>query len=257
MIPVSTYTINPFSQATGVDLSQYTTVASSYYNPPILDKFVCPSFDSSTLTKEQKIDAIDKYIANVNRFFGQLRHNLKAAKKEGLVDLENAYRNHYNYHIAQRSLAQKCKSIVKYGGDSTTVGTFSFPPPPPPVDETPTNPINQPTQVGNAEPNPSPVSQLSTNEVKKKIIEIIIKEGGAAGIDSIYDELNTDRTKQNVVDIIDSMESVTQLSHGDYIIREEDLKTKKEKEEEKKETNKVTYLLLGVGAAILIMNFIK
>ena len=146
-----------YSNATSVDLSKYTESTVSYYNPPIVDKFVCPQ--SNGLSKEEKVKAIDNYITNVNRFFGQLSHNLRAAKKEGDTQIEQAYRRHYNYHIAQRSLAQKCKSLVRYGGNTSTVGTFAFPKPEPVKEPEKKPPIE--TQI----PKSKPIKQPSFCDV--------------------------------------------------------------------------------------------
>tara|TARA_R110002050_G_scaffold254746_3_gene393346 strand:- start:2399 stop:3046 length:648 start_codon:yes stop_codon:yes gene_type:complete len=145
-----------YSNANSVDLSKYTTVSATYYSPPILDKFICPKVEG--LTKEQKIKSIEAYIVQVNRWFGQINHNIRAAKKDGLKELEEAYQRHYNYHIAQRSLAQRCISMIKYDGNTASVGTFSFPEPAPkpvqapapkPVQTPePTLPVQKPIKVG-------------------------------------------------------------------------------------------------------------
>ena len=48
----------------------------SYYYLPILPKFNCSAFNSGT--KENKIEAINKYIGQVSSQFGRLSHNIKA-----------------------------------------------------------------------------------------------------------------------------------------------------------------------------------
>lgn len=126
-----------YSNATdSLDLSKYDTRAYTYYNPPIVAVFKCPQVEG--LTKEQKIKFIDNYIREVNRWFGQINHNIKGAQKEGLKDLEQSFQRHYNYHVAQRSQAQKCKLILNYGGDVKSVKEIQMPKPDPKAETTST-----------------------------------------------------------------------------------------------------------------------
>tara|TARA_B100000963_G_scaffold8974_2_gene7073 strand:- start:7219 stop:7887 length:669 start_codon:yes stop_codon:yes gene_type:complete len=103
----------------------------SYYYLPILPQFQCAAFNSGT--KEQKIEAINKYIRSITSQFGRLSHNIKANDKEK----ESFYRPHYNYNIAQRNLAYQCKSAIEYGKSVENIKYTAPKPDPEPVETKP------------------------------------------------------------------------------------------------------------------------
>ena len=101
----------------------------SYYYLPILPKFDCAAFNTGT--KENKIDAINKYIGQVSSQFGRLSHNIKANDGEK----ESFYRPHYNYNLAQRNTAYQCKSAIEYGQSVENIKYNAPKPDPAPIVE--------------------------------------------------------------------------------------------------------------------------
>lgn len=121
----------------------------SYYYLPILPKFDCSAFNSGT--KENKIEAINKYIRNITAQFGRLSHNIKANDGEK----ESFYRPHYNYNLAQRNLAYQCKSAIEYGQNVESIKYTAPKPPTPPPTPTP-KPKPKPSPPKDEVPKPKP-----------------------------------------------------------------------------------------------------
>jgi len=122
----------------------------SYYYLPILPKFNCSAFNSGT--KENKIEAINKYIGQVSSQFGRLSHNIKANDGEK----ESFYRPHYNYNLAQRNLAYQCKSAIEYGQNVESIKYNAPAPPPPPPTPTPKPKPSPPPKEDESKPKPPP-----------------------------------------------------------------------------------------------------
>lgn len=177
------YNCRSYSNATSIDLSKYDERGASYYNPPLVSLFKCPQVEG--LTKEQKQKFIDNYIKEVNRWFNQLKHNITQAKKFKETDLEKNFQRHYNYHLAQRGQAQKCRAILMYGGDTSSVKEVQMPKPEPKPQPKPTpTPTPKPDTVsGFKEPsycdvNPNdPKCKGGIDVVTKDKAEPIKKEG--------------------------------------------------------------------------------
>ena len=142
-----------YSNATSIDLSKYDKrTVGSYYNPPLYEVFKCPDVDG--LTRAQKLKFIDAYIKKINKYWGQLNHNIKQAKAYKEDDQLINFRRHYNYHVTQRTQAQKCRGILIYGGDTATVKELVFPKPAP--KPTPPPPAPKPPAPKPTAPKPTP-----------------------------------------------------------------------------------------------------
>jgi len=165
-----------YSNATAVDLSKYDKrTTGSYYDVPLYEVFKCP--DVQGLTRDQKLSFINAYIKKVNRYFGYLKLNLKQAKAYKEDDKLRNITRHYNYHIAQRTQAQKCKDVLIYGGDTATVKELVFPKPapkptPPPAPKPPAPKPTPPPAPKPPAPKPKPITDIFPKAEPKKPIAI-------------------------------------------------------------------------------------
>ena len=164
-----------YSNATAVDLSKYDKrTTGSYYDVPLYEVFKCP--DVQGLTRDQKLSFINAYIKKVNRYFGYLKLNLKQAKAYKEDDKLRNITRHYNYHIAQRTQAQKCKDVLIYGGDTATVKELVFPKPapkptPPPAPKPPATKPKTITEIlpkaETKKPSPTPIVEPKPTEIEE------------------------------------------------------------------------------------------
>jgi hypothetical protein len=181
-----------YSNATAVDLSKYDTrTVGSYYSVPLLEVFKCPEVEG--LTKQQKQNFINAYITKINKYWKQLQHNLKQAKAyENDEKLKNTTR-HYNYHLAQRTQAQKCNDIIIYGGDTATIKEVKLPKPapkppapkptPPPAPKPPAPKPKPVTELFKKDEPKKPISTTSIEQPKPtEIVEVSKQKDGVLGL---------------------------------------------------------------------------
>ena len=148
----------------------------SYYYLPILPKFDCSAFNSGS--KENKIEAINKYIGQVSSQFGRLSHNIKANDGEK----ESFYRPHYNYNLAQRNLAYQCKSAIEYGQNVESIKYNAPAPTPPPPSPKP--------------PSPKPDEPVATTKTSAPSPPPMAGGGGGGGfIPPSFCDINPDSPK--------------------------------------------------------------